>query len=133
MKDLKIAVGKLREEINAHANQSRELADQRRQLKIQGPETGPQRDMLWHERKSLGRSSRALMLASGLLRGRAYRRMEPKVVNPPSPYDIASWLRWSFGITGEKIWLDEFKPFVRYVEAWLAEKPEGVELPEAAE
>lgn len=135
MKDLKIAVGKLREEINALAKESRALADQRRVLKAQGPSTGPERSALWGKRKAIGWQARSAILASGLLRGRRYRSMEQRCERIPYAGAIALRLMQAHGLADEntKPWHESVSPFEKYVAAWLAEKPEGAELPEAAE
>jgi hypothetical protein len=62
------------------------------------PETGPERNALWTEKRSLGYSTREYLLLWSMLRGKAYKTVEVKCneENYPSAYGMLTLLEGYF-------------------------------------
>ncbi len=96
MKKHKDAIRNIRSTLKILTEQKRETKKQIQALKFDAdgrrrPETGPQRDQLWHDYVgSVRPRARAAHLAIGLLKGRPYKTMEPKCAenNLPLLYEI---------------------------------------------
>jgi len=64
----------------------RKVTGKRATKAFRRPETGPQRDSLWWEKRNVGSVTRVWLLLLGLLRGRPYKSIEAKV----HPWNVVS-------------------------------------------
>lgn len=83
------------------------------------PETGLERYDLWNEKRAAGDEARYLMLAYGAIRGRAYKKIEPKCGDGNAPSASRIWDRLADFID-PKLWTTITESAI---EAWLSGKP----------
>jgi hypothetical protein len=89
---MKQAISKLKQLIKADAEQARAITGRVASMP-RSPETGPERDKLWCEKRQGRPHRRARLLAYAMLRGIDYARVEPHCIQAPHEYGIYQALR----------------------------------------
>jgi len=133
MKKYRSAIKTLRANINSLSKEKVRLRAEIRKLSFDDagnprPDTGPDRNtMRIHYRWQVGRHIRASLIAYGLLRGKPYKTIEPKIGEPiESIHLVMCKIHEAFG---EEVWLRSEWPMARVVS--LIMDGVDIEVPEA--
>lgn len=99
--DRRSTILRLRAAIRSQETAARALRAEIVTLAPQGPATGPARSGLWQEKRTLGATTRTMLLALAMVRGRAYARVEQ---HPRTGFDTGDVALHILGLTVDDLY-----------------------------